>query len=226
MESDIVNAQREADYNVMTFENIDRAERDTLVASLGGDATPMMIFLYPNSFEGKDMIIEHLENFNLDQADEVYRIAYTDLASTMTELTRGIMDGITLTLLAFSAFSLVISIIMIAIITSISVIERTNEIGVLRALGARKVDISRVFNAETFIIGICSGFLAITIAYVLTLPINQVVEAATDLVNVANLAPAHAIVLVIVSLTLTLLGGVIPAHMAAKKNPVEALRSE
>ena len=226
MNSEIVEAQREADYNVMTFEEINDATRDALVASFGGDSLPMMIFLYPSSFEGKDAITSHIAYFNANQNDEAYRIAYTDLASTMTDLTRGIMDGITMTLIAFSAFSLVISVIMIAIITYISVIERTKEIGVLRALGARKKDISRVFNAETFIIGICSGILAIAIAYGLTLPINRVVEQATDLVNVADLDPRHAGILILVSLSLTLLGGMLPAGMAARKNPVEALRSE
>jgi len=226
MESDIVIAQKEADYHVMTLGAITDAQKDAFIATLGGEATPMMIFLYPSSFEGQDAIIEHINYFNANQLYESYRIAYTDLASTMTDLTRGIMDGITMTLIAFSTFSLVISVIMIAIITYISVIERTKEIGVLRALGARKKDISRVFNAETFIIGVCSGILAIAISYSLTLPINRIVEQATDLVNVADLRPMHAFVLVVVSLMLTLLGGMIPANMASKKNPVEALRSE
>ena len=226
MESDIVMAQKEADYNVMTFGTFSDVERDAFIASLGGEEAPMMIFLYPSSFEGQDAIIAHIEYFNANQDDETYRIAYTDLASTITDLTRGIMDGVTMTLVAFSAFSLIVSLIMIAIITYISVIERTKEIGVLRALGARKKDISRVFNAETFIIGICSGILAITITYGLTIPINRIVEAATDLVNVADLEITHAFILIVVSLTLTLLGGMIPAQMAAKKDPVEALRTE
>jgi len=226
MDSDIVTAQKEADYHVMTLGAITDSERDSLIASLGGEETPMMIFLYPSSFEGQDAIISHIEYFNANQDDDTYRIAYTDLSSTITDLTRGIMDGVTMTLIAFSAFSLIISVIMIAIITYISVIERTKEIGVLRALGARKKDISRVFNAETFIIGVCSGLLSITIAYALTIPINYVVEQATELVNVADLDPRHALVLVIVSVSLTLLGGMIPASMAAKKDPVEALRSE
>jgi len=225
MESDIVTAQKDADYHVMTLGAMTDAERNAFIASLGGEETPMMIFLYPSSFEGQDAIIAHLEYFNANQ-DEAYRIAYTDLASTMTDLTRGIMDGVTMTLIAFSALSLVISVIMVGIITYISVIERTKEIGVLRALGARKKDISRVFNAETFIIGVCSGILAITIAYGLTLPINRIVEEATELVNVADLNPFHAGILVMVSLALTLLGGMLPANMAARKNPVEALRAD
>jgi len=226
MESDIVTAQKDADYHVMTLGTLTDAERSAFIASLGGEETPMMIFLYPSSFEGQDAIIAHIEYFNASQDDDAYRIAYTDLASTMTDLTRGIMDGVTMTLIAFSALSLIISVIMVGIITYISVIERTKEIGVLRALGARKKDISRVFNAETFIIGVCSGILAITIAYGLTLPINRIVEEATELVNVADLNPFHAGILMVVSLALTLLGGMLPANMAARKNPVEALRAE
>jgi ABC-type antimicrobial peptide transport system permease subunit len=135
-------------------------------------------------------------------------------------------SAITLVLVAFAAISLVVSLIMIGIITWISVLERTKEIGILRALGARKKDISRVFNAETFIIGMCSGILGISIAYVLTIPINKILYKMTELSNVSQLNPMHAGALIIISLLLTLLGGAIPAKMAAKKDPIEALRSE
>ncbi|MCL1950418.1 MAG: ABC transporter ATP-binding protein/permease [Turicibacter sp.] len=223
--SEIVEAQREADFNVMTLEPLDEAGRDSFVTFLGGDPTPFIIFIYPTDFESKDAILSYLNDFNTGQPEE-YRIVYTDLAATMTDMTGGIMSAITMVLIAFAAISLVVSLIMIAIITYISVIERTKEIGVLRALGARKKDITRVFNAETFIIGACSGALAILITYALQLPINQAIEGATDLANVAQLNPVHAIFLVGLSLVLTLLGGMIPARMAAKKDPVEALRSE
>ena len=148
------------------------------------------------------------------------------MAAIVTNISGSIMDGITLVLVAFAAISLVVSLIMIGIITYISVLERTKEIGVLRALGARKKDITRVFNAETFIIGICSGALGIGIAYLLTIPVNSVLYAMTDLKNVAQLNPVHAITLVIISVLLTMVGGFIPAKMAAKKDPVTALRSE
>jgi len=115
---------------------------------------------------------------------------------------------------------------MIAIITYISVMERTKEIGILRALGARKKDITRVFNAETFIIGMCSGTLAITISYLLTVPISNLIYSMTEMERVANLNPIHAIILLTISLLLTLLGGFIPARLAAKKDPVAALRAE
>ncbi len=115
---------------------------------------------------------------------------------------------------------------MIAIITYISVLERTKEIGILRAIGARKKDITRVFNAETFIIGICSGLIGIGIAASLLIPINKVLKSLTDLDNVAQMNPMHALILIIISVVLILIGGFIPAKMAAKKDPVNALRTE
>jgi len=181
--------------------------------------------LYPTDFKSKDAVLDYLDAYNVGkEQDDI--IVYTDLASTMTEMTGGIMNAITMVLIAFSAISLVVSLIMIGIITYISVLERTKEIGILRALGARKKDITRVFNAETFIIGTFSGLLGITIAYLLTFPTNRIIKNATELQNVSKLNPLHAIMLVAISVLLTLLGGAIPAKMAAKKDPVEALRSE
>lgn len=181
--------------------------------------------MYPTDFKSKDAVLDYLDAYNVGkEQDDI--IVYTDLASTMTEMTGGIMNAITMVLIAFSAISLVVSLIMIGIITYISVLERTKEIGILRALGARKKDITRVFNAETFIIGTFSGLLGITIAYLLTFPTNRIIKNATELQNVSKLNPLHAIMLVAISVLLTLLGGAIPAKMAAKKDPVEALRSE
>ena len=136
------------------------------------------------------------------------------------------MDAVTIVLIAFSAISLIVSSIMIGIIMYISVLERTKEIGILRALGARKKDITRVFNAETFIIGLFSGLLGIGIAVILCIPANIIIQNLTDLKNVATLNPVHAIILISISLILTLIGGYIPAKLASKKNPVEALRTE
>ena len=153
-------------------------------------------------------------------------VLYTDLAATMVTLSGSFMDAVTLVLVGFSAISLVVSSIMIGIITYISVLERTKEIGILRALGARKKDISRVFNAETFIIGITSGLIGIIIARLLIFPANTILYDLTELVNVAVLNPVHALILIIVSITLTMIGGLIPAHVASKKDPVEALRTE
>lgn len=170
-------------------------------------------------------MLSYLDSYNEGKSDKDV-VIYSDLANSITEMTGGIMNAITLVLVAFAAISLVVSLIMIGIITYISVLERTKEIGVLRALGARKKDITRVFNAETFIIGTCSGLLGISIAYLLTLPINIFIENMTELENVARLNPIHAILLVSISVVLTLIGGAIPAKIAAKKDPVEALRSE
>ena len=134
------------------------------------------------------------------------------------------MDAITYVLIAFSAISLIVSSIMIGIITYISVLERTKEIGILRALGARKKDITRVFNAETFIIGVTSGLIGIIIARLLLFPVNIILENMTGLTNVAILNPIHALILIIISVILTLIGGYIPAIMASRKDPVVSLR--
>ncbi len=153
-------------------------------------------------------------------------VTYTDLSDTIVALSGSIMDAVTYVLVGFSSISLIVSSIMIGIITYISVLERTKEIGILRAIGARKKDITRVFNAETFIIGITSGLIGIIIALILTIPINIVLYDLTELSNVAQLNPLHALILIIVSMTLTMIGGLIPAHIASKKDPVEALRTE
>jgi len=153
-------------------------------------------------------------------------VTYTDLAETIVALSGSIMDAVTYVLIGFSSISLIVSSIMIGIITYISVLERTKEIGIVRALGARKKDITRVFNAETFIIGLASGIIGIMIALLLTIPINAILYNLTELDRVARLNPVHALILIIVSLTLTVIGGLIPAHIASKKDPVEALRTE
>ena len=141
-------------------------------------------------------------------------------------MTSGIMDGITAVLIAFAAISLVVSMIMICIITYTSVIERTREIGILKALGARKKDITRVFDAETMILGIFSGTLGVLIAWLCTFPINSVISKIADLKNASHLRLDHALLLVFVSTILTVIGGHIPARMASKKDAVEALRAE
>ena len=153
-------------------------------------------------------------------------VTYTDLSETLVALSGSIMDAITYVLVGFSSISLIVSSIMIGIITYISVLERTKEIGILRALGARKKDITRVFNDETFIIGMTSGLIGIFIAILLTIPINAILYNLTELSNVAQLHPLHALILIVVSMTLTMIGGLIPAHIASKKDPVEALRTE
>lgn len=222
--SEIVQAQRNSNVNVLNMTHLNAAMKQNLITYLGGDDLPQMIFLYPNNFSAKDAIRSYLDAFNLNKTS-TEKIIYTDLAAAITDMTGGIINGITLVLLAFSAISLAVSLIMIGIITYISVLERTKEIGILRALGARKRDITRVFNAETFIIGAVSGFLGIAIAYLLTIPINNYIYNLTQLHSVAQLKMLHALLLMLVSISLTQIGGAIPAVMAANKDPVEALGS-
>ncbi|MDO3411802.1 ABC transporter ATP-binding protein/permease [Saccharibacillus sp. CPCC 101409] len=203
----------------------DATTQQQALAALGASAEPASISLYPKDFNAKEKIVAYLDRWNEGREDEA-KIVYTDLAATVTSLSSGIMNGITIVLIAFASISLFVSLIMIGIITYISVLERTKEIGVLRALGARKKDITRVFNAETFIIGAASGLLGIGIAYLLTIPINMVLKSLTDLSGVAVLNPLHALLLVVLSVGLTMLGGFIPAKFASRKDPVAALRSE
>ncbi|MDD4699220.1 MAG: ATP-binding cassette domain-containing protein [Oscillospiraceae bacterium] len=224
-DSEIVKAQRAADYNVITMATLKEEEKSTILSYIGGDSTPFMIYIYPYDFDTKTQVLNYLDDFNAGKSEED-TIVYTDLGSSITEMSGGIMSAITAVLIAFAGISLVVSLIMIGIITYISVLERTKEIGVLRALGARKKDITRVFNVETFLIGTFSGLLGIGIAYLLTFPANIIIEKMTDLANVAKLNPVHAFILVLISVVLTLIGGSIPAKMAAKKDPVEALRAE
>lgn len=238
-ESEIVKAQQASDVNVLTgmpfSDSTDNTvsssstgmtiTKDTVLGYLGADQTPYMIYLFPKDFERKDELLEYLDAYNDDKEDDD-KVIYMDQAELISSMSSSIMSAVTIVLIAFSSISLIVSSIMIGIITYISVLERTKEIGILRALGARKKDISRVFNAETFIIGITSGLIGIGIALILTIPANQIIYNLTELENVAILNPLHALILILVSMTLTMIGGFIPARIAAKKDPVEALRTE
>jgi len=153
-------------------------------------------------------------------------INYTDYVGIMMSSVSTIITAISAVLIAFVAISLVVSSIMIGIITYISVLERTKEIGILRSIGASKKDVSRVFNAETLIEGFVSGALGIVITLILCIPANRIIENVTTIAGVAKLPVAGAVILVIISMVLTLIAGFVPAKMAAKKDPVVALRTE
>ena len=186
---------------------------------------PYSISIYPKDFESKDQIVQLIKDYN-EAHEEESQIEYTDYIELLMSSVSTIINAITYILTAFVAISLVVSSIMIGIITYISVLERTKEIGILRAIGASKRDISRVFNAETMIIGFAAGLLGISVTVLLDIPINIVIKHLTDISNVAALPVIPAIILIIISVLLTLIGGLIPAKLAAKKDPVAALRSE
>lgn len=187
---------------------------------------PSSISIYTDSFENKDAIADCIEQYN-ETADEDARITYTDYVAMLTSSITTIIDGISYVLVAFVAISLVVSCIMIGIITHISVMERTKEIGILRALGASKRNISQVFNAETFIIGCCAGLLGIGVSLLAIIPINSVIQKVTGIADLtAQLPLASSVVLIAISIVITIIGGLLPAKKAAKKDPVIALRTE
>ena len=192
-------------------------------------AQPTAISVYMGDFEKKEAFIAFLDAYNekMETEDEEKVISYTDVTGIMMSSVRTIIDSVSYALIAFVAVSLVVSSIMIGIITYISVMERTKEIGVLRAIGASKRNISQVFNAETFIIGLCSGLIGIGVTLLTLIPGNALIHHLTNNPDiVAQLPVTNAIVLIILSMALTLIGGFIPARQAAKKDPVIALRSE
>ena len=187
---------------------------------------PSAINIYCDSFEDKDAIADYIEKYN-ESVDEEYQITYIDYVGLLMSSVTTIINVISYVLIAFVAVSLIVSSIMIGIITYISIMERTKEIGILRAIGASKHNISQVFNAETFIIGICSGTIGIGITLLLLIPINSIIHTltGTDTVN-ASLPLSSALLLIALSVVLTLIGGFIPAKKAARKDPVTALITE
>lgn len=224
--SDIVKVQKEKDYNVLTNQLFDEnTTKEDILGYLGDNTIPVAIYLYPKDFDSKEAITNYLDVYN-EVKEEKDMIQYEDMSNMISSLSGSIMDAITIVLVAFSSISLVVSSIMIGIITYISVLERTREIGVLRALGARAKDIKRVFSAETFLIGLISGLIGIGIACALTLPINVIIKNLSGLPNVAKLNIIHAFILITISVSLTVIGGYIPARCASKKDPVIALSTE
>lgn len=191
---------------------------------------PNAIYIYPKHFEAKENIQDGIESYNTKQKEngkEENVITYTDMIGAMLNSVTVIIDVISYVLIAFVSISLIVSSIMIGIITYISVLERTKEIGILRAIGASKRDISRVFNAETLIVGAIAGALGIGITMLLCIPINSLIAILSGVSGVAvTLPPVAGIVLVAISMILTMIAGLIPSKMASKKDPVEALRTE
>ncbi|MCD8249330.1 MAG: FtsX-like permease family protein, partial [Lachnospiraceae bacterium] len=193
-------------------------------------ANPDEIDIYPTDFDAKEEVVAILDNYNeqmeaTGETDKV--ISYTDLVGTMMSSVTTIINVISYVLIAFVAISLIVSCIMISIITQISVMERTKEIGILRAIGASRRNISQVFNAETFIIGISSGLIGVVASELLTIPINALIHSLAGSTNVNAVLPvSYALLLVLVSIVITVLSGLAPAHSAAKKDPVIALRTE
>jgi putative ABC transport system permease protein len=206
-------------------QNVEEQYYNTM-SRLGGITTPKAINIYPVDFKAKTEIKKYLDNYNQTQEDEVNRIYYTDVMDLLVKSINTTINAISYVLIAFTSISLVVSSIMIGIITYISVLERTKEIGILRSIGARKKDISRVFNAETLIIGFVAGIIGIGVTLLLSIPINIIIDNLVNISNIAALKTYHAIFLVLISMALTLIAGLIPSRIAAKKDPVIALRTE
>lgn len=192
-------------------------------------ANPSSINIYPKDFESKELITDIIDDYNKrmdDSGKDEMCIQYSDIMGIMMSSVTTIIDAISYILIAFVAISLVVSSIMIGIITYISVLERTKEIGILRSIGASKRDISRVFNAETLIVGFAAGAIGIITTLLLNIPINMIITHLTDVHDLCHLPPVGGAVLVVISMALTLIAGLIPSRVAAKKDPVTALRTE
>ena len=194
--------------------------------AVGASSIPTGIYIYPKTFEAKENVLNYIEEWNESEIGQGNNIISTDATGFLTSTLGQLVDIISYVLIAFASISLIVSSIMIGIITYTSVIERTKEIGVLRSIGARKKDISRLFNAETTTIGLLSGILVVT--YICCPIINVIINslAGVNVGQIAMLNPLHALLLVAISVVLTLISGLIPSRIAAKKDPVVALRTE
>jgi len=226
-ESDVVMAQGASPLtNIFTGQSFnEQVTYDYVMQVLGADTTPSGIQIYPATYETKADIKLYLDSYN-DGKDTEDQIVYSDLAEVISGTISSLINTITIVLIAFAGISLVVSSIMIGIITYVSVVERTKEIGIMRSLGARKKDISRIFNAETLLIGLTSGILGVGIYYILQTPINSIISKLIDVEGFANLPVSYALGLMLLSSVLTLIAGLIPSSMAARKDPVTALRTE
>ena len=216
---------------ISMYKEQENATYESVLRKLGSIdlESPSAIHIYAKDFESKDEIKNIINKYNDKQekaGNEENVINYSDMVGLLMSGVTGIIDIISYVLISFVSISLVVSSIMIGIITYISVLERTKEIGILRAIGASKRDVSRVFNAETFIVGLCAGLIGVGITVLLNIPINIIIKALTDVSGISVLPLGGAIILVLISMFLTTIAGLIPARVASKKDPVEALRTE
>ena len=193
-----------------------------IIRAIGGNSLSNSVTIYPISFDSKDLVTDYLDKWNDDHA----KITYTDTLSLIISLINTMINVVSYALVGFTSVSLVVSTVMIGIITYVSVVERIKEIGVIRSLGGRKKDVSHLFNAETFIIGLLSGAIGVGVTYLLSGIINAILESLTNIPNLAALPFYQALMMIALSVTLTLISGLIPAKSAAKKDPVVALRTE
>ena len=211
--------------------------RDTLIRNLGGNKLANNILIYPVSFDQKDLVTQYLDKWSDENEiiivdgreipiEERVQVTYTDTLELIISMINTMIDIISYALIAFTSVSLVVSTVMIGIITFVSVVERIKEIGVIRALGGRKKDVSHLFNAETFIIGLLSGLIGVGATYLISAIVNMILEPLISYPNIAALPFSNAVFLVILSIVLTLISGLIPAKNAAKRDPVVALRTE
>lgn len=225
--SDIVTAQlNQPNTNVLTGMPFNtQVTYNQVMKTIGGDTTPTGVQIYPVSFDAKDEIKAYLDAYNVGKTQNE-AIIYTDTAETISSTISSLINTITIVLAALAGVSLVVSSIMIGIITYVSVVERTKEIGIMRSIGARKRDISRIFNAETLLIGLASGIFGIIVTLIVALPANVIIENLIQVNNIVILTWNNALLLILLSAMLTLVAGLIPSRIAANKDPVVALRTE
>ena len=251
VDSEVAKFQQEVDYNPLTGDKYDTSSIDfsnmdlnnimniingastamtekVVTQMLGVSSKPSAISIYASDFDNKNLIINDLNAWNdMHKKDSKAQVKYTDSAAVMINMISQIINIITIALVCFSSVSLVVSSIMIGIITYVSVVERTKEIGILRSLGARKRDVSNIFNAETFIIGLAAGAIGVLVTYILSIPINLVITAIEPTITgICMLHPLHALLMVVLSIVLTSIAGIVPSRAAAKKDPVIALRTD
>lgn len=210
--------------------------KDALIRNLGGNNLANNILIYPKSFDEKDLVTEYLDRWHGDDdlvvngetipASERVKVTYTDTLELIIDMINTMIDVITYALVAFTSISLVVSTVMIGIITYVSVVERIKEIGVIRSLGGRKKDVSHLFNAETFIIGLLAGLIGVGFTYFASVIVNAILKPLIGYAHIAALPLSQAVILVVLSVALTTISGLIPARSAAKKDPVVALRTE